>query len=76
MPIYEYRCRDCGKVSELLVGVTGSRQPKCSHCGSERMEKILSVPASVRVKKSASPSSSECCGMTNPCHDPKRCCTR
>jgi len=76
MPIYEYRCWDCGKVSELLVGVTGSRQAKCSHCGSEKMEKILSVPASVRMKKNASPSGSECCGMTNPCHDPKRCCTR
>jgi len=21
MPIYEYKCRDCGKISEFLVGV-------------------------------------------------------
>ena len=76
MPIYEYRCRDCGKVSELLMGVTGRRQVKCSHCGSERMERLLSAPASVRVKGSPSASGSECCGLTNPCDDPKRCCTK
>lgn len=76
MPIYEYRCRDCGKVSEHLIGVTGNRQVKCSHCGSERIEKIFSAPASVRVKGSHSTSGSECCGITNPCDDPKRCCTK
>jgi len=76
MPLYEYRCRDCGKVSELLMGLSGSRQVKCSHCGSERMEKLLSAPASIRVKGTPSTSSSECCGLTNPCNDPKRCCTK
>lgn len=43
MPIYEYKCRDCGTVTELLVGVT-SEQPAiaCDDCGSEALDRLLS----------------------------------
>ncbi len=43
MPIYEYVCRDCGERLELLVRSDG--RPKCSKCGSRKLEKQLSVPA-------------------------------
>jgi putative FmdB family regulatory protein len=41
MPLYEYHCSDCGAGFELLVGV--SETPKCPKCGSEALDKQLSV---------------------------------
>lgn len=43
MPIYEYRCDECGKVSEFLIGVTQEKSDiKCAACGSTKMQKVLS----------------------------------
>ena len=41
MPVYEYKCKDCGKVSEILV-FSSEETPDCKHCGSKNIEKILS----------------------------------
>ena len=41
MPIYEYRCRGCGKEFEALVRATDT--PACE-CGSKDLEKKLSTP--------------------------------
>jgi putative FmdB family regulatory protein len=43
VPIFEYTCHECGREVELLI--RGSEQPHCPHCGGERLEKLLSVPA-------------------------------
>ncbi|MDD3470835.1 MAG: zinc ribbon domain-containing protein [Thermoguttaceae bacterium] len=43
MPIYEYRCDDCGQVSEILV--RGDETPQCESCGSTNVAKIFSTPA-------------------------------
>ncbi|MCP4189849.1 MAG: zinc ribbon domain-containing protein [Planctomycetaceae bacterium] len=45
MPIYEYACNDCPETFELLV--RGDEQPSCPKCESSRLEKQLSVPASL-----------------------------
>jgi len=43
MPIYEYTCRDCGTVSEFLVGVTKDTATiKCGFCNSENSDKVFS----------------------------------
>lgn len=44
MPMYEYRCRDCGTVSEFLVGVS-SDEPRleCGSCGSRKLNRMISV---------------------------------
>lgn len=42
MPLYEYRCKDCDRQSELLVKSLDSK-PECPECGSARLEKLLSV---------------------------------
>ena len=49
VPIFEFRCQDCGKKFSDLVGMTadssgGDEQPsaKCPHCGSERTSKLVS----------------------------------
>jgi putative FmdB family regulatory protein len=42
MPIYEYACDACGHEFELLV--RGSQVPACAQCGSEALNKKLSLP--------------------------------
>ena len=42
MPLYEYRCQDCKKDSEILVQSLASK-PQCPECGSKKLEKQLSV---------------------------------
>jgi putative FmdB family regulatory protein len=77
MPIYEFKCNDCGNISEIICGVGKDEKAICcSHCGSKNLIKAISAPASVSVKenRSFSSNSSDCCGMTNPCENPKRCC--
>src|SRR5438067_1816309 len=43
MPIYEFRCRSCGKRSSIFVRSIGaSPLAACRHCGSAALEKALS----------------------------------
>ncbi len=47
MPIYEYRCADCGSTSEFLVSRMGAKPAdlKCGQCGGSNMDKALSTVA-------------------------------
>ena len=43
MPIYEYLCRDCRKRSSLLVlSLSNSSAASCRHCGSLKVERLMS----------------------------------
>jgi putative FmdB family regulatory protein len=60
MPIYDYKCRACGQVTELLVSYTGKCQSfACSTCGSANLEKQQSIPV---VLKQCNPGGRTCCG--------------
>jgi len=48
MPIYEYRCKDCGKKFEVLVYSSDSKII-CEKCGSENAERLMSGFASART---------------------------
>ncbi|MBN2186227.1 MAG: hypothetical protein JW732_02110 [Dehalococcoidia bacterium] len=37
MPIYEYRCLDCGRTSEIFLCTTNSESIKCPICGSNNV---------------------------------------
>ena len=51
MPIYEYRCSKCGKVSSFLVRSIASHDtPVCPHCKSKRMSRAVSRFAAVGGK--------------------------
>lgn len=53
MPIYEYLCRDCGKVSSYLVmNIRESFQARCKRCQSTKMTKLISRVARVRSEES------------------------
>ena len=43
MPIFEYKCSDCGKVTELLEIGSNSKARLCSHCGSKKLVKQFSI---------------------------------
>jgi putative FmdB family regulatory protein len=50
MPIYEYRCSGCRKISEFLVlNARESFVPVCPRCGATDLERVLSR---VRVRLS------------------------
>jgi len=43
MPIYEYRCTDCGKRNSVLILSVRNQTPApCKYCQSTRLERIMS----------------------------------
>ena len=55
MPIYEYKCQDCGTISEILVRNTENRRSlNCPDCNSSNMNKLVSAPGAVMSKGSPS----------------------
>lgn len=53
MPIYEYRCEDCGRVSEfLLLKSDEVFIPQCKRCKSKKMSRILSRIRVIRSEES------------------------
>lgn len=46
MPIFEYHCRECGTKFERIVS-SGKDVASCKQCGSERVDRLLSVFAVV-----------------------------
>jgi putative FmdB family regulatory protein len=53
MPIYEYICQDCRRRSSFLVRTAGdSAQLVCSHCQSDKLQRIMSRFSSVRSEES------------------------
>jgi putative FmdB family regulatory protein len=53
MPIYEYRCSDCGRKTQVLtLSVKAAVEPKCRHCGGANLVKLVSRVALLRSEES------------------------
>ena len=53
MPIYEYRCEDCGRISEFLMIKTEDKvTPQCKRCKSKKMSRVLSRVRVIRSEES------------------------
>ena len=43
MPIYEFKCRDCGKLNSVFTRTVSSPvDAECKSCGSKKLERALS----------------------------------
>lgn len=45
MPIYEFRCKECGKVSEFQMKMSDPNPQTCPTCGEQGLSKIMSMPS-------------------------------
>lgn len=70
MPLYEYACRKCESEFELLI--RGEEAPECPHCGSRKLDKLLSVAA---AHTAGAKSSLPVCGLPSreACGQPQCC---
>ncbi|MCM0754569.1 zinc ribbon domain-containing protein [Desulfovibrio aminophilus] len=51
MPIFEFRCRSCGRVFEELQ-LSASEAPACPGCGAADAERLLSASSSLTGRES------------------------
>jgi putative FmdB family regulatory protein len=65
MPIYEYKCSKCGRISEFLENSSCKKSKSCTHCGSTKLTKQLSV-FSAGVKQGDSKQCHGCSDYTCP----------
>ncbi len=42
MPIYEYRCENCGEISEFIQKFSDEPKTKCPHCEQDQLKKQVS----------------------------------
>jgi len=45
MPLYEFRCGECAKVSEFQLKMSDPSPSTCPACGKGTLTKIMSLPA-------------------------------
>jgi putative FmdB family regulatory protein len=43
VPIYEYRCEECGKRSSTLLSSYASPDPACPYCGKPALRRLVST---------------------------------
>jgi putative FmdB family regulatory protein len=67
MPIYDYRCRQCGQVCEVFQRTLDAKPGKCPSCGSETLERLISA---FSVLGSGAGEGTTCCGRDTPCDSP------
>ena len=48
MPIYEYRCEECGKRSSALLKSFTEPDPSCPQCGKPALRRLVSTFATAR----------------------------
>ena len=77
MPIYEFRCVDCGKIEEFILSGSREIEMKCSACGSDELERIISRTNFVMGSSgaSASPDSAGAASTTCTCGPGQSCTT-
>ncbi|MDD5459307.1 MAG: zinc ribbon domain-containing protein [Phycisphaerae bacterium] len=62
MPVFEYKCRNCGKISEFLENVTKKTKKTCPACSEGKLDRQFSV-FSAGVSKAGQ--SKKCAGCTD-----------
>jgi len=68
MPIYEYKCQECGRTSEIFIRSLDSQNIQCPVCGSRRLDRLLSASYALRIDTPRP--GATCCGRTERCETP------
>jgi putative FmdB family regulatory protein len=42
MPIYEYTCADCRRLTSVFTKSMDAKKPACQHCGGKKLSRALS----------------------------------
>ena len=73
MPIYEYKCQECGELSEFRIStLSDTEKLTCKNCGSQNLDRKISVPSISSIR--SVPSGQTCCGRDQRCSDAGSCC--
>jgi len=72
MPIYEYKCQDCGTKFEKLVRGSEGSELECPSCGQKHLEQELSTFAAHSGGTSRG-SDAPMCPSGGPCSNPGMC---
>ncbi len=84
MPTYEYKCEDCGHIFEKFQKMSDLPVKLCPECGG-KVKRVIGTGGGVIFKGAGfyandyakiSDNSSNCCGQSNPCENPKKCCEK
>ena len=52
MPIYEYRCDDCGRVTSIFLRSVNSKvDARCEHCDSRNLSRLMSKVNRVKTEQ-------------------------
>ncbi len=79
MPLFDFKCADCGHVAEILV-FSEETAVACEKCGSGNVQKLMSAHSSLSGTASGGlPGAGDtaCCGSTPGhagCAGPGSCC--
>jgi putative FmdB family regulatory protein len=60
MPIFEYKCNECGHKTEFLEKSGGKNKHVCKKCGSSDMHKLFSAFSVGQGSKSSSRGNETC----------------
>ena len=47
MPMYDYRCSQCGHRFEELIFSQGKKEIVCPKCKTEQVERLMGAPATI-----------------------------
>ncbi len=67
MPIFEYRCNDCGHVTEFLEMPGADGEHTCEECGSEKTEKAFSAFSARMAPTKQHPPGCQSCAERGTC---------
>lgn len=82
MPTYEYECLRCGYRFEEFQKMSDEPVKRCPQCRG-KVKRLIGAGSGIIFKGSGfyatdygrkQDDASGCCGTTNPCDTPKRCC--
>jgi len=82
VPVYEYKCNNCNYRFEKRQSINDQPIKVCPQCQG-KVRRVISKNTNFILEESCFyrndylsqlSSAPGCCGMTNPCSDPKRCC--